>query len=48
MAKVISHGANIGVGSSFQNVLRYAIAHDCNLMVNNFSGIYLILSLSIL
>ena len=45
-AEVISHGANIGVGSSFQTALRYAIAHDCDLMVNIFGRHYLILSLS--
>ncbi len=33
-AEVISHGANIGVGSSFQTALRYAITHDYDLMVN--------------
>ena len=32
--EVISHGANIGVGSSFQTALRYTIAHDYDLMVN--------------
>jgi len=33
-AEVISHGANIGVGSSFQTALRYAIERDYDLMVN--------------
>jgi hypothetical protein len=46
MTEVISHGANIGVSSSFQTAPRHAITHDCDLMVSIFGRRYLILSWS--